>query len=66
MEGDLAARDLAEAELASRVRARRWKSLAEGEARMLVMTDLPCLPVAPQTMMGFGADMVCAYVCVCV
>ena len=60
MEGDFAARALAEALLASRVRARRVYWSAWGEARILVMTERPCLPVAPQTMMGLGTvvDMV--------
>ena len=55
---DFAARALAEAESGFRVRARMVKSALESEARMVSMTFLPCLPVAPSTRRGLGELMV--------
>ena len=55
---DLAARALAEEESGLRVRARMMKLALESEARIVSMTFLPCLPVAPRTRMGFGALIV--------
>ena len=55
---DLAARALAEEESGLRVRARMVKSALESEARIVSMTFLPCLPVAPRTRMAFGVLMV--------
>ena len=54
MEGDLAAREVAEGESTLRVRAMMLISGSLGDERRLVMTALPCLPVAPVTRMFFA------------
>ena len=55
---DLAARDLAEADSGFRVSASMVKSALESDARIVSMTFLPCLPVAPSTRRGLGEVMI--------
>ena len=55
---DLAARAFAEAESGFRVRARMVKLALESEARIVSMTFLPCLPVAPSTRRGLVELMI--------
>ncbi len=58
MVDDLAASDFAEADSGFRVRARMVKESFEEEARMVLMSFLPCFPVAPSTRRGLGFVMV--------
>ncbi len=55
---DLAASAFAEAESGLRVSARMVKESFEEEARMVVMSFLPCFPVPPSTRRGLGAVIV--------